>query len=335
VQHAPDLEAPALQDTKVTVSVRGVPIEVTAYNFDGTTLIVTGKLIRVARILDEDWRDFNLPSHPSNFAKRIAEVGVPADIFTFAQKPPDMEVRYPYSHELTSFAVASTADFMSWWEHGLSRATRKHIRKSQKLNLLLREVDFNDELINGLKQIYDESPVRQGRRFWHYGKSLDAIRRENSTYLDRSILIGAYWNSELVGFLKLVRVGANAHVMQLISKQKSFELKTNNAMLAKAVELCAALRIPNLIYGQYIYGKTASSLTEFKRRSGFQAVIVPRYFVATSRWGQIAIRLSLHRDLRSLIPSWIEPRLRNAKWMLTGLINRAQTNGRSAGASIF
>jgi hypothetical protein len=322
-------------NAKVTVSVRGKPIEVPAYDVDGMTLIVTGKLIRIATVFDEDWRDFDLPSHPDDFAKRIAEAGVPADIFTFAQKLPDVEVKYPYPHELTNLAVAPSADFGNWWERCLARGTRKHFRRSQKLNLLVREVEFNDEVINGLKQIYDESPVRQGRRFWHYGKSLDAVRRDNSTYLDRSILIGAYWESELVGFLKLVRIGANAHVLQLISKQEHFDKKTNNALLAKAVELCAARGITNLVYGQYIYGKTASSLTEFKRRNGFQMVMLPRYFVATSRWGQIAIWLGLHRGLRRFVPAWLEPRLRNAKWTLTGLSSRAQTKGNAAASSAF
>ena len=40
----------------------------------------------------------------------------------------------------------------------------------------MRRVPFDDALVRGISRIYDETPTRQGRRFWHYGKDLDAAK---------------------------------------------------------------------------------------------------------------------------------------------------------------
>ena len=38
----------------------------------------------------------------------------------------------------------------------------------------------------GISNVYNETPIRQGRKFWHYGKSFDQVKAANATYLDRS-----------------------------------------------------------------------------------------------------------------------------------------------------
>ena len=61
------------------------------------------------------------------------------------------------------------------------------------------------------------APVRGGRRFWHFGKDVETVRRGLATYLDRSEFIGAYWNEELIGFIKMVYVDQLATLMHIIS----------------------------------------------------------------------------------------------------------------------
>jgi hypothetical protein len=296
--------------SSIHVSIRGQAVKVPAFVVDGLTVIVTGTLPRVAAIFDEDWTELEDFTDPAAFVQKLKAAGVPADLFTFAQKLPDTTLAFPYPHLLFNLAVAASHDYADWWERRLPQETRKHVRKSQKLNLVVREVEFDGLLAQGLKQIYDESPTRQGRRFWHYGKTLEAVRQENSSYLERSILVGAFVGTELVGFLKLVRIGASAHVMQLISMAAHSEKKPNNALLAKGIELCAARGIPQLVYGQYIYGRSAdSSLTEFKRRNGFEMVELPRYFVPLTARGRISIQLGLHRGWRHFMPAWLEQQL--------------------------
>jgi hypothetical protein len=294
------------------ISHRGKSKLVRTQTVDGIQVVVTGRLVRVAMIFDEDWQDGEPIADPAAFISRLREQNVRADIFTFAQKLPRTDLAFASLHyQMTNLAVAPTVDFKDWWEHRLPQETRKHVRKSQKLNLVVRETTFDDKLVHGLKAIYDEAPVRQGRRFWHYGKPFEVVKAENSTYLGRSLLIGAYLGDELVGLLKLVRVGSAAQVMQLIAKSAHADKKTTNALLAKGVELCASRGIAQLVYGQYFYGKNhTSSLTEFKRRNGFEMVLLPRYFVPITVWGRLCVRAGLHRPLREMLPERVE------RWLL-------------------
>ena len=99
-----------------------------------------------------------------------------------------------------------------------SGVTKKCTSRSQRRGVEVRPVAFDDELVAGICTIYNESPVRQGRKFWHYGKPPTRVKEENSSYLDRSIFVGAYLGTELIGFVKFVQVGRVARVMQIPSK---------------------------------------------------------------------------------------------------------------------
>ena len=81
---------------------------------------------------------------------------------------------------------------------------------------MIRLAKLDDDFAAGIKAIYDATPVRQGRQFWHYGKDIDTVKRENGSYLDRSEFLGAYYSGQLVGFMKLVYVGDAARSMQIL-----------------------------------------------------------------------------------------------------------------------
>ncbi len=49
-------------------------------------------------------------------------------------------------------------------------------------------------------EIYNECPIRQRRRFPHYGKNLETVCCEEATFLDSSIFIGAFFEEKLIGF---------------------------------------------------------------------------------------------------------------------------------------
>ena len=157
----------------------------------------------------------------------------------------------------------------------------------------MRPVAFSDELVTGIKQIYDETPVRQGRRFWHYQKPLERVRMLNSTYLDRSQFVGAYVADELIGFIKYIRVDQTAILIQILAKDGHRDKRTINALLRQTVELCSRQGLALLTYGKFDYGlNQESSLTEFKRRNGFTELRFPRYFVPLTLMGGVeALRL--------------------------------------------
>jgi hypothetical protein len=265
-------------------------------------VVIEGKWLKVARIFDECWIEGQPVEAPEAFLASLKRYGARSDLFTFTQALPETDRKFDYTVEWDNLAVAPTTDFSTWWE-GLPQESRKNVRRAERRNLVVRAVEFNNDLVRGIKGIYDETPIRQGRRFWHYGKDLETVKRENFSYLERSQFIGAYYKDELVGFLKMVYVGPTARIMQILAKNCHFDKRPVNALLAKAVEICSKRTTASLIYGQYIYDKKADSpVTEFKRRNGFHQLLLPRYYIPLSLKGRVALATRLHRGLKALLP---------------------------------
>ena len=132
---------------------------------------------------------------------------------------------------------------------------------------------------------------------------LIAVRQDLATYLDRSDFIGAYLGEELIGFLKMVYVDDTATIFHIISMDEHYDKRPQNALIAKAAEVCEQKGISHLIYGKFIYGnKRRSSLVEFKRRNGFQQVNFPRYYIPLTPLGDLFVRLRLYRGFSGLVP---------------------------------
>jgi hypothetical protein len=175
-------------------------------------------------------------------------------------------------------------------------------------------VPFNDDLVRGIQGIYNETPVRQGRRFWHFGKPFEAVKLENATYLERSDFIGAYFHEELIGFIKIIHVDRVATLIQILAKNEHRDKRPMNALLANAIRLCEQKGASFLVYGKYAYdGNRNSALAEFKRRNGFEEVKIPRYFVSITLAGRLAIKLKLHRGIKGWMPLLLLRFLLNAR----------------------
>ena len=100
----------------------------------------------------------------------------------------------------------NTDNFVKEWWENLPQESRKNVRRAARRGIVVKIVPFDDDLVNGVHRIYNHTPVRDGRVFWHFGKDFETVRRGLATYLDRSEFIGAYWNEELIGFMKMVYV---------------------------------------------------------------------------------------------------------------------------------
>lgn len=267
-------------------------------------LVIAGKWILSAAIHDEEWIEGDIIAQPQDFTRSL---GAPAsaDIFTFARPLPECEPRFPFHYEWDNVAVAKLGDFTKWWE-SLPQETRKNVRRSQRRGVTVGRVKFDDMLAQGISNIYNETPIRQGRKFWHYGKSLEEVKTENATYLDRSQFLGAFFNGALIGFIKFVMVNRIARIMQIVSLEAHADKRPTNALLAKAVEIGCQRGATHLVYGKYVYGRKESSpVTEFKRRNGFERMNFPRYYIPLSGKGALAIRCGLHRGPAQFLPEKI------------------------------
>jgi hypothetical protein len=83
-------------------------------------------------------------------------------------------------------------------------------------------------------------------------------------------------------------------------------------MVSKAVEVCVKLGLDHLIYLYW----TNDSLSEFKRRCGFEPVRVPRYYVPLTWKGELALKCNAHRGWKAMLPSGVRSAFKRArsKW---------------------
>ncbi len=292
-----------MKRSSVGVSVKGRRIEVPAYMIGDQRVVVTGQALKIASIHDEDWSESPVDPETILAALRAAPTG--ADLFTFAQEITQPQPKYQFRCEMDNAAAIPLGTFEAWWE-ALPQETRKNVRRGEKRGVTSRIARFDAEFIRGIKAIYDETPVRQGRKFWHFGKDLKAIEDENRTYLERSDFVAAYFGDELIGFIKIVYVGRIGRIMQIISKNAHADKRPPNILLAKAVEACIRRGMTHFVYGKYHYGnKGDTSITEFKRRNGFQRLDFPRYYVPLTMKGRAAVALRLHRGIKEMLPAGV------------------------------
>jgi len=297
------------------IRIAGKTLYVPSTDICGRTVVVTGKWIRTAQIKDEDVVEGVTVEDPDLFIIKLKESKLKADVFTFAQRPPEVTPKFNYHSEWDNWAAIPTTSFKDWWEN-LPQESRKNVRRAAKRGVVVKVTPFDYDLVKGVHRIYNRILVRDGRPFWHFGKDVETVRRGLATYPDRSEFIGAYWGEELIGFVKMVYVDDVAMLFHLISMDEHYDKRPANALIAKAAEVCEQKGISHLIYTKFIYGnKRRSSLVEFKRRNGFQQVNFPRYHIPLTLRGKLFIWLRLYRGFSGLIPEPIlQPLLSLRAW---------------------
>jgi hypothetical protein len=181
---------------------------------------------------------------------------------------------------------------------------------------VLREVPVDETLFRGIVEIYNECPIRQGKRFPYYGMKLERARQYASTFLDRSIYIGAFLGDTMIGFIKLVtdETRTQACLVHILSMVSHKDKAPTNALIAAAVRCCADRGIPYLVYEHFSYGKKQEdSLSHFKEVNGFQRVNVPRYYVPLTPIGRAALRLGMHHRFVDRLPESVTSKLRDLR----------------------
>jgi hypothetical protein len=294
---------------RTEIRVRGKSLQVPSVQIDGRTVITEGKWLKTAIIHDEELAEGESVRNPESFLSQLKQLRVPADIFTFAQKLPDTAAKHSYFVEYDNYAVVPISTYEHWFKKQIESSVQRAIRKAAKSGITVRVVEFDDDFLNGIVSINNETPFRQGKAFWHYQKPADAVRHEHLTYPERNIFLGAYLEGELIGYVRMVTVDKVASILQLLTMVKHYDKRPGNALIAKAVEVCEQSGLNYLMYCNFVYRDPESSLTEFKRRMGFEQVLLPRYFVPLTLKGKIALRLGLHRGLVHRIPQNLFTRL--------------------------
>jgi hypothetical protein len=279
----------------------------------GREVVIRGHLVKIASL---DGEKYLILDDPTPAIEGLRSSGVRADLFTFLQRLPESSPKFNYPFEMDNLAAMPITTFDDWWNKQIRSFARNRARQAEKRGVTLRQVSFDDETVRGIWEIYNECPVRQGKSFPHYGKSIEVVRQMSATFLDTSIFIGAFFEGEMIGFAKLVadQTWTQANLMHILSKVSHKEKAPTNALIAQSVRACAEKGIKYLVYQNFVYGnKAGDGLSNFKEINGFQRVDVPRYYLPLTRWGALALSAKLHLPLADRLPSRVASALRELR----------------------
>ena len=263
---------------------------------DGKGLKVTGKFLKIARLADEYCE---VVGDVEGFIKQLRVSGSKADMFTFVQGLHQRNPCFAFPHqERDSMAVLPITTYDHWLNKQINFKPRNKLNKSLRAGVETRLVEFDDSLVRGIMEIYNETPIRQGKANWHFGKDFETVKREHATFLERSEFIGAFYKGELIGFAKLIHSPECSILINIVARISERDKAPTNALLAKAIECCAARKIPLLNFG--IWGRRG--LNDLKVANGFERFEIPRYYVPLTLKGKVVLRLKLHRPLKERMP---------------------------------
>jgi hypothetical protein len=280
----------------MSMRIRG-PIQC---NVAGKELLIRGVFLRTARLRSEYYVQVGeLPA----FVQELRKSGVRADVVTLLGDVNHPIPKYSFFHEPEKVAVLPITTYDEWFTTRLYNKPRNALRKALKTGIEVRREEFSESLLKGIKSIYDESPVRQGKRNRHFHKDLGTLELEHGTFLDRSQFVAAYFAGEMIGFAKVTFCQEFGMFMNFLSKVSYRNKAVNNAILAKAVEVCAERGLKCLVYG-VLGGGGSHGLDEFKIANGFECVEVPRYFIPLTWTGKMSLKVGLHRGLTNRMPEW-------------------------------
>jgi hypothetical protein len=303
-------EHPEVASLKQTIRVKGKPVNVDTLLINGQTFLLKGKFVRIAE-LRNFWAE-DVPD-PEALIRRLKNAPVRVDLLKFWQRLPDTERKFPYHLEWRYVAAIPITTHQHWFTKQISQSARNKIRKAAKQGVEIREEPLTDELIRGIMGIYNDSPVRRGKPFWHYGKDFDTVKKELSEDLDKCTFVTAHSDGELIGFIKFLFLDRYARTTLIMDKLSRRDKSPMNGLISKVIEMCAARNIPFFVYSIWRRGNHG----QFQESNGFLKNSVPEYFVPLTLRGQLTLALKLHnRGLRGWIPEDTMVRLLNlrAKW---------------------
>ena len=281
-----------------TIRVKGVPIQCDAVRVDQQTFIISGRFTKTASLRKDKEEWVEDVDDPQKVIRALRASPVKIDLLRFCQRIPETEPKFGYYKEWRYVAAIPVTTYKTWFEKQISPKARNKIRKTQKYGVAIQESKLDDELVRGIMQIFNQSPVRRGKRFWHYGKDFETVKKEMSLDLDQSIFVTAYHGNELIGFVKLLLADRYALVTLILDKMGHRDKAPMNGMIAKAVEICAARGLSYLVYYMWRRGGHAG----FQESTGFQKIPIAEYFVPLTLRGTLTLGVGLHRGIRGLIP---------------------------------
>ena len=285
----------AVESLTERIRIKGKPVDVNVVRANGQSFVVSGKVVRVAELKDiwaEDVED------PVAMTRLLKSGPARVDILKFWLRLPDLTPRYKYPCELRYIAAIPITTHKHWFEKQITQNARNKIRRATRQGIEVKEDVLSDQLIRDIMGIYNDSPVRRGKPFWHYGKDFETCKRELSEDMDKSIFVTAYCEGELLGFIKFFLLDRYARTILVLDKVSRRDKSPMNSLFSKVVEICASKGISHLVYSMFRRGNHG----QFQESVGFIKTAVPEYCVPVTTLGRLTMLLKLQHGFRGWIP---------------------------------
>lgn len=294
---------------EVDIRPRIAPVRFPVVCINAAAYIVTGDWFKTASLRDE-WQEDVID--PEVTIRELKSTALRIDLLKFWQRIPETEAKYSYYKESRDLAAIPITTYEHWWDKQIRFKARNKMRKAQKLGVTIREVSFDDNLVRGVMGIYNQSPIRRGKPFRHFGKTFETVKAELAIDLKDAVFVAAYYESELVGFVKFQVDDRYARITLILDKVVHRDKAPTNGMIAKAVEICANRGIRFLTY--YLWRRGDHG--KFQESVGFEKISVPQYYVPLTLVGRFALFLRLHEGLKGVLPESLIVRLLalRARW---------------------
>jgi len=238
------------------------------------------------------------------------------DLFTFVQRSfLRFEQKYSFLSENESISLLKVNSFDDWWKSQIRKDERNRVRNAERKGIVTKLAKIDENFIRSSQRIYNETPIRQGRRYTGYGLSLADVREKFSN-LSRSEVLGAYYEGELVGLLWMIYGDEVARIRSFVSLIRHRDKSPNNALIAEGVKRCSERGFRFIVYEKMGY---LPSLDSFKMHNGFRECVVPRYYVPLSTKGLLALNLRIHKGAQYSL----SPRMSRALLPLYSLVSQA------------
>jgi hypothetical protein len=281
-----------------TVRVKGVPRLFNAVRVKEQTFVISGSIIRTAALRKEKEEWLEDLENPEEVVQILKKSPARIDLLRFWQRIPESKPKFKYYFEWRDIAAIPVSTYKRWFTKQISPKARNKIRKSEKYGVRIQESTITDQLVEGIMGIFNQSPVRRGKPFWHYGKDFSTVKQEMSLDASRSTFVVAYFQDELIGFIKLLLSDRYAMITLILDKTDHRNKAPMNGMVAKAVEICADRGIPYITYTVWRRGEHG----QFQESNGFEKIRVPEYFVPINLVGRLALAVGLHKGFKEALP---------------------------------
>jgi hypothetical protein len=256
------------------------------------------------------------------FLRSLSTKGI--DLFSFIQRTflGDKLRKYLFYSNFEPIGLLRLSSFDEWLKLTKYNA-RRYIRKGAKLGVTAELANIDERFIRSALRIYNETPIRQGRKYSGYGLTIGDLKNK-FVNMENSEVLGAYFKNELIGLLWISYGHKVAAFRSFLSLIKYRDKYPNNVLLAESVKRCCEKGFQFLTYGNMGY---LPNLDFFKSSHGFRIFLVPRYYVPLSTKGQLAIRLKVCRPLEHSFPRKLIPALLPLyNFVSKGIANRLSTN---------